>query len=118
MIIPGRGIIVGKGVYSKSYDIQLLKHEFGHILQYRKVGLLAYYGVIGKESLASASMGGALGWSHDTFWTETWANYLSSNYFSPASWNVSRFPIKNISTFNYLRLLFYSPLAPSQKLCK
>ena len=45
--LPGIGIIVGKGVLSEDYDKDLLKHEFGHILQFRLVGYRKYYGFIG-----------------------------------------------------------------------
>jgi len=85
--------------------MQLLNHEYGHMLQYNKYGPFAYYRVVGKESLISASMHGVQGWNHDTFWTETWANYLSSNHFPDFAWNASRFPIQDISTFNRLRML-------------
>ena len=86
------------------YTKQLLQHEFGHILQARKVGLVAYYSIIAKESFISASFDGINGWSHDLFWTETWANYLSQNYFGANSL-INSWPSQNISWFNYLRLL-------------
>ena len=76
-----------------------------------EVGMQAFYTVIGKESLVSAGMNGKLGYSHNTFWTETWANYLSSNHFASGYFaNPSRFPIQNISTFNLIRLRLASPL--------
>ncbi len=106
--LPGRGIILSKGQYSMDsrslYTKQLLQHEFGHILQARKVGLVAYYSIIAKESFISASFDGINGWSHDLFWTETWANYLSQNYFGANSL-INSWPSQNISWFNYLRLL-------------
>ena len=109
--LPQKGIYVGRGVYSN--DIDMMMHEFGHILQYRKHGSLAYYSVIGPESLASASRNGVNGWNHNIYWTETYANYLSHNYFGMQAfrngwdsfyWNYQQNPIQNISPENLLRL--------------
>jgi hypothetical protein len=107
--LPGRGIIVGKGVMTRNMYPELMQHEFGHILQAREVGLKAFYTVIGKESLISASMHGKNGWNHNTFWTETWSNHISSNHFGSRYIMSSEFPIQNISIFNYLRLRMASP---------
>ncbi|MBK7480634.1 MAG: hypothetical protein IPI69_13565 [Bacteroidales bacterium] len=112
--LPGRGIILSKGQYTLNstsrYTRELLQHEFGHILQAREVGLKAFYNVIAPESLASASMDGVGGWSHSTFWTETWSNYLSNNHFGVNSLlNNSAWPAQNISWFNLLRLRAVSP---------
>ena len=113
--LPGRGIILSKGQYSihssSLYTKQLLQHEFGHILQARKVGMVAYYSIIAKESFISASFDGINGWSHDLFWTETWANYLSQNYFGANSL-INSWPSQNISWFNYLRLLSANIIIP------
>jgi hypothetical protein len=105
--IPERGIIVGKGVFAN--DMQFIKHEFGHILQYRLVGSKAYYGIIAKESLGSATLQNITNgrWDHNTFWTETWANYLFQGYFNSMPWDYVNYPTKNISTYNLLRLIFY-----------
>ncbi|MEZ4772740.1 MAG: RHS repeat-associated core domain-containing protein [Bacteroidia bacterium] len=107
--LPGYGITVGKGVFSQNLFPELMQHEFGHILQSNMVGLYAFYKVIGIESLASASRDGIGGYSHNTFWTETWANYLSQNYFGNRYISSSMFPIKNINWFDYFRLRFTSP---------
>jgi hypothetical protein len=100
--LPEIGIILGEGVYDN--DKQTVYHEFGHVLQYKKVGPLAYYRIIGKESFLSAIMDGQFGWKHKDFWTETWANYLSSNYFTDFDWDYEAYPAKDISWFNLLRL--------------
>lgn len=71
---------------------------------------MAFYRVIAPESLASATMNGVGKWSHSTFWTETWANYLSNNYFGINSLlNNSTWPVENISWYNLLRLRVVSP---------
>jgi RHS repeat-associated protein len=109
--LPGRGIILSKGQFtlngSSRYTKELLQHEFGHILQARMVGLKAFYNVIAPESFISASLDGVGGWSHNTFWTETWANYLSNNYFGVNSFllNNPAWPAQNISNFNLVRLI-------------
>ena len=60
----------------------MIQHEYGHVLQYKQVGPKAYYSVIAPESAASASYSNINPLHvHDSFWTETWANYLSRQYF-------------------------------------
>lgn len=86
---PGRGIILSKGEFTMNGNSipteELLQHEFGHILQARIAGLIPYYRVIAPESLASAAMDGVLQHVHRQFWTETWANFLSSIFFGQQS---------------------------------
>ena len=110
--LPGRGIILSPGQFSLNstaeYTQQLLQHEFGHILQSKIVGLDAYYGVIAPESLWSAARSTYGNWNHNTFWTETWANYLSHNYFGLKSvLNNSVWPIQNISIQNAAKFGVY-----------
>lgn len=112
---PGRGILVSKGVYTfgRPDGKALLQHEFGHILQYREVGAKAYYSVIAPESLASATRSQS---AHDHFWTETWANYLSKEYFGNNwyGYKLKSYYAENISFSNRLRLYIakYSPFIP------
>lgn len=103
--VPDHGIIVADGVFTSGGKAgkAMMQHEFGHVLQYRKVGSYAYWHVIAPESLASASLTSSA--SHDHFWTETWANYLSSRYFGGKWIGGDDFPIKNISGFNMFRLI-------------
>jgi len=108
--LPGIGIIVGQGVHSKGANLDLMKHEFGHVLQYRLIKSNAYYRVIGTSSLASASLHGVDGHSHNKFWTETWANYLSQQYHGGA-WNTIDFPIKNINPVLF-EIIKYSTSIP------
>lgn len=82
--IPERGIIAADGVFSSQMKkgLAMIQHEYGHILQYRKVGTYFYYSVIAKESLANCMFDKVFKTdTHSSFWTETWANYLSKNYF-------------------------------------
>ncbi|WP_205943771.1 RHS repeat domain-containing protein [Pedobacter aquae] len=111
--LPGKGIVVGKGAFSNTMNryTELMQHEFGHILQAKEIGNIAFYKVIGKQSLVSASLDGVGSYAHRNFWTETWANYLSSQYFGSRYLYSSEFPIKNISSA--LRLnIFFSTLFP------
>jgi len=50
--LPDIGIFAGEGVFSSSQinGLVMMQHEFGHVLQYRKVGIDFYYEVIAKES--------------------------------------------------------------------
>jgi RHS repeat-associated protein len=97
--LPGRGITVGKGVFSRSLDPQLMKHEFGHVLQVNQLGAKRFLRDVGLPSLNSASKHGVDGWSHSEFWTEVWANKLSNSYFEANygflsdPWNFARFPL-------------------------
>ena len=106
--IPELGIIVEKGIYTSGSDVgrELLQHEYGHILQYKKVGAKAFYSVITPESVASASYSYiSPSYNHDSYWTETWANYLSKQYFG-ANWlggNYGRIA-QPLSTINRIRL--------------
>lgn len=103
--LPEAGIIVNPGDYSAGLDMDLIKHEFGHYLQAEDIGKIVFYREIAPASILSASRDGIGGHSHNSFWTETWANYLSHNYHG-GDWNTSRFPIKNISStlYKYLKM--------------
>ena len=115
---PGRGILVSKGVLTGggSQGRALLQHEFGHILQFREVGAKAYYSLIAPASLASACRSEI---KHDCFWTETWANYLSKEYFG-ANWLGNKYkyiaqPLNSINRFivNLARMpIVWSPVLP------
>ena len=107
--IPDYGIIVGKGTLTSGSDIgkELLQHEYGHVLQYKRVGAKAFYSVITPESVASASYSNINPlYTHDSFWTETWANYLSRHYFGTkwlgGKWGRIAQPL---SMFNAMRLV-------------
>ena len=89
--LPCIGIFVGKG---SENDKQLLRHEFGHILQYRKWGFWLYWRRIAYTSLKSARLSNKLKFSHQSTWTEWSANRLSYEYFNkPDDWNFDTFPI-------------------------
>lgn len=89
--LPGIGIFVNKEHLT---DIDLLKHEFGHILQTRKYGLSFYYNKIVPISLYSGYLQQVLkNFDHHDTWTEWSANDLSSEYFGNERWNNDRFPL-------------------------
>ena len=97
---PKFGIITYMAGYK---DWNLMAHEFGHILQYKKLDTYGasgkYWSVIAKESFNSARNNSFKG--HSQFWTEKWANYESHTYFyrqNPnLNWNINTYPIENIS---------------------
>jgi len=86
--LPGVGIFVNPNDVD---NIDLLRHEFGHILQARNWGMNFFYEKIVPASLKSAS--GNKYWHMNT-WTEWSANRLSYIYFGkPDDWNHSKYPI-------------------------
>ena len=104
---PKYGILAGLGVYENKV-VDMLQHEFGHILQYREYGADAYNNVIAPE--AQASYHRALKYNklslHYNHWTETHANFLSQRYFG-AKWQGgagTNYPAANISLINEIRL--------------
>jgi hypothetical protein len=77
--IPGIGIFVGPRDLN---NVALLRHEFGHILQYRKWGFLFFWFRIAPVSLVSAWRSRISGqFDHMETWTERLANGLSDRYF-------------------------------------
>jgi hypothetical protein len=91
LTIPGVGLFVGKG-WEKNTD--LLRHEFGHILQYRKWGIWMFWKHIALDSLQSARKN-ISNKHHMSTWTEWSANRLAYDYFKqPADWNLKCFPIQ------------------------
>ncbi len=94
--VPGRGIIVGEGVFTsgKKDGRAMMQHEFGHILQYRKYGPIAYWLFIAPASVVNAAFFTS---THYSYWTETWANYLARQYFGDRWIGGNDYPIKAIS---------------------
>ncbi len=90
--VPGLGIFVNP---SELYDIDLLSHEFGHILQYRIWGP-AFYVTMASASVASVNRAdNDPSYDHQWSWTEWTANYFSYNYFGqPSNWNFTSNPIQ------------------------
>jgi RHS repeat-associated protein len=81
---PGVGIFVDPAVQN---DIQLLMHEYGHILQAEKAGMAAYYSVIAPESVKSFWNNPS---AHFNSWTEVNANKLAYLHFQgggPYGWS-------------------------------
>ncbi len=109
--LPGRGITVGKGVFSRNLDFDLLLYEFGHVLQIKELGAVGFLKDIGLPSINSANKHGVNGWNHNKFWTEVWANNASKSYFDAncsflsRAWNSVRFPLKYRSANDYLKVL-------------
>lgn len=98
--IPERGIIAADGVFTSQLErgLAMMQHEYGHILQYRKFGSLAYWRIIAPSSLVSAISNTSE--AHGQYWTETWANYLAKEYFK-ILWlgNKYGYPARNIGNF-------------------
>jgi RHS repeat-associated protein len=91
--LPGVGIFLSKDFWAEKSAKSLrdlLKHEYGHILQAEKWGKEFFYQIVSPISLNSAKKYGA---DHKYTWTERTANYFSREYFINESWNYFEFPI-------------------------
>jgi len=90
--LPGIGIFVSPG---SENDINLLRHEFGHILQANAGGKTLFYNHIVPMSLISATIDKYVpSYLHQRAITETTANTLSYNYFGkPNNWDEINFPL-------------------------
>jgi len=108
LTLPPDKILVGKGAYSllgkgNKKVADLFRHEFGHILQSRQpfVGLDGFYKVIAPASIKSAATSTYV--EHNAFWTETWANHLSNEYFGGTFNAISAYPTSPLSLNNFLK---------------
>jgi len=90
--LPGIGIFVHP---IDKDNIDLLRHEFGHILQAKKWGIRFFILHIALQSLRSAQKANKNGfYNHMQNWTEWTANKLSYQYFNcPDDWNFKQYPI-------------------------
>ncbi len=90
--VPYAGIFVSKSYYAdkpKAY-MDLLRHEFGHSIQYQKYGV-GYFGVVAPVSIWSAYTDP--GGHQYNSWTENEANSLSFEFFGrPSDWNHVAYP--------------------------
>lgn len=92
---PGVGIVVNRGDLS---DVDLLRHEFDHILQAQKIGKFGnsgFYGKIGIPSITNTIIqrNKKRHHNHKDTWNESLANDLSYEYLGrPSDWNFTRLP--------------------------
>ncbi len=93
LTIPQIGIITYPGAFVN--DLGLIKHEFGHILQWRKLGSIRFYFKIGLPSLWSAIKANLKkNYLHQNHPVEINANKIAYQYFKESqSWDFKRFPI-------------------------
>jgi hypothetical protein len=104
--LPGRGIYVAPGTYGNSNYLDLMQHEYGHILQAKMIGNVAFYSTIAPASTVSANLNGIGGHSHKNYWTETSANYLSKEYFGSKYIYTTDFPIRDNANIFFLLKLY------------
>ena len=94
VFIPGIGILVGR---SFKTDKNLLRHEFGHYLQFKKWGAWIFFRHVAKDSFLSCwrSQRKKYVWyRHCDTWTEWSANLLAWDYFGrPDDWNTCVYPL-------------------------
>lgn len=101
---------MGKGAYAllgknNAKIVDLFHHEFGHILESRQwfVGLDGFYKIIAPESIASSALGSSN--FANNYWTETWANQLSEDYFGSVFKNIAKYPSASLSNYNLSKFL-------------
>ena len=113
--IPGAGIVASP---SSLRSVSLLRHEFGHILQYRRWGFFVFWFLIAPVSLISARKSRKYkGHNHMHRWTEWSANQLSFHYFSkPADWDLSRYPLGPPSSGFHVPPILRSSFDPEGKI--
>lgn len=89
---PFVGIFVNKRNVA---NINLLRHEFGHILQFRKYGFFYFWFRIAPASIKSASSRNLKSnHKHMDTWTERNANQLAYKYFNePVDWDFNNYPL-------------------------
>ena len=92
--LPGIGIFVNP---IDKNNIDLLRHEFGHVLQAKKWGIVFFVFHIAFQSVRSARKANKnKSYKHMLFWTEWSANKLSYLYFNcPNDWNFTDYPIES-----------------------
>jgi len=93
--IPGIGIFIGS---QQINNTGLLRHEFGHILQYRLKGILFFWLIIAPASLWSSLLSSLFkSHIHMNTWTEWSANSLSCEYFhQPIDWDFIHYPVHSM----------------------
>lgn len=93
--IPGLGIIVGRAFAD---DRNLLRHEFGHFLQFKKWGAWVFFRHVALDSLLSCRKSQKkknVWFRHSDTWTEWSANVLFWEYFGrPNDWDTCKYPLK------------------------
>ena len=95
LTIPEIGIITYIGCFSETKDMAIIKHEFGHILQFSSLGSIKFYIKVGLPSLWSAIKSSIFKkYFHQNHTVEIEENYLAYYYFKePKDWDFKRFPI-------------------------
>jgi RHS repeat-associated protein len=90
--LPGLGIFINP---SDATDEDLLRHEFGHVLQSRLSGNSAFYLLYGLPSVISGlRQKSNSSYDHHLFWTEIDANIMSKETLKIERWNTDRFPLE------------------------
>lgn len=104
------GSAAADAAVSNAQRVQLLQHEFGHILQKEYIAnrtgsevsaITCFYSKIAIKSVNSTlRQESEANYYHKCFWTEVTANHLSKNFFYPNNipgWNEAEYPSYNNS---------------------
>ena len=90
----GWGLTLSSYINTLNVNDDLIRHEYGHVIQSQMIGLL-YIPVVGIPSLIGCGVEIISNHDHDYEWYETWANKLTYEYLtiydaadlSKRSWN-------------------------------
>jgi hypothetical protein len=102
--LPLTGIYLSLSYYKGKALTDVIRHEFGHALQYKRYGI-GYFFVVAPVSIHNAMYAA----SHMQTWTEAEANTISYKFLGkPADWNFVDYPIDQ-NYFNNLRSAILKP---------
>ena len=115
----GWGVTLGSFINTVNKDRDLVRHEYGHVIQSQKLGLL-YLPVVGIPSLAGCGVQRISNHNHHYEWYETWANKLSCEYLTAydpddlrkRAWNKTKYSLDyNLNWYFYVTLGYYVGLS-------
>ena len=111
----GWGLTLSSFINTVNKDRDLVRHEYGHVIQSQKLGLL-YIPIVGIPSLAGCGIADISNHKHKYEWYETWANKLSYEYLkvydsadlSMYPWNKTNYSMNyNLNWYFYVTLGYY-----------
>ena len=118
MSVDGWGMTLGSYINTLNVSDDLIRHEYGHVIQSQKIGPL-YIPLIGIPSFIGCGVEDISNHDHDYEWYETWANKLSYEYLtiydaadlSKNPWDETNYSLNyNLNWYFYATLGYYAGL--------
>lgn len=112
------GVTLGSFINTFNENRDLIRHEYGHVIQSKKIGPL-YIPLIGIPSIIGCEVEDISNHDHDYEWYETWANKLSYEYLTiydaaglrKNPWDDTKYSRNyNLNWYFYLTLGYYAGL--------